>query len=145
MVRTLHFTRSEMWTHQRVQLAEVHFLQLPSPTHPSAPLCLRKGQTLPPTITVFCRSTSLAVVSLGMAMWLTSPSPRLCIWGHLFCFYCFWPGLWYSFTDQITASCPHWFQQLLAIHQSPALITKGRIINKCVQANRCCHLKNRSI
>lgn len=28
---------------------------------------------------------------------------------------------------------------------TPAPIAKGRIRNQCVQANRCCHLKNRSI
>lgn len=29
----------------------------------------------------------------------------------------------------------------LPLTDSPALIAKGRIINKCVQADRCCHLK----
>lgn len=52
MLRTLHFTRNEMWTHHRVQLAGVHFLQPPAPTHLSALLCHRKGQTQPPTVSL---------------------------------------------------------------------------------------------
>lgn len=88
---------------------------------------------------------SVAVVSPGLAVGFTSPFPGFCIWGHLFRFYCFWLGLWYSFTDQITASPRPPCKQLATIPQPPAPIAKGRIRNQCVQANRCCHLKNRSI
>lgn len=101
---------TEIGVHQRDKPMEVHFPQLPHCPTPHIHLPSRvpgRAKHSHP-LSQHCHLTQPAA-SLELAVYVIYelPHPRILYRGHLLCFQCFWSGLCYSFTDQITASHPH--------------------------------------
>lgn len=93
----------------------------------------------------------LRLTQQGCCLWAGSVRdlqvpPRDCVFGGI-CSIFVASGQGFGTPSQIKSlpPFPANSNSWLPLTNSLALIAKGRIINKCVQADRCCHLKNRSI